>query len=177
MKKVYISGRISGLDFNEAYRHFASAETWLIDQGHAPINPINLPRDMSYEEYMRLDILSLMSCDAIYMLDNYKASRGARLELSIAKAIGLEIVYEGDFHLDIVSCPDDPICWTHDMIIANLEEIKDHMNFEAEYEIRLVNDCISMSEAAKVKGQSMEDRLSMYREAIEKLGFERVLEA
>ena len=47
---------------------------------------------------MRDDISALMKCDAIYMLNDWGQSRGARIEYVIAKELGLEIIYEGEFN-------------------------------------------------------------------------------
>ncbi len=39
---------------------------------------------------MRMDIARLVTCDAVYMLQGWEASRGARLEHTIAAGLGLE---------------------------------------------------------------------------------------
>ena len=48
---------------------------------------------------MREGIKLLMDCDAIYMLEGYEHSRGAKLELQLADKLGMHIWYEkyGDF--------------------------------------------------------------------------------
>jgi len=43
---------------------------------------------------MRVDIKALVSCDSIFMLDNWLDSKGAIIEYKIAKMLGLEIQYE-----------------------------------------------------------------------------------
>lgn len=44
--------------------------------------------------YMRTDLLALLTCDSIYLMDGWQSSQGARLELMVAQAIGLEVLYE-----------------------------------------------------------------------------------
>lgn len=49
----------------------------------------------TYEEYLADDIKELANgCTAIFMLDNWKDSKGAKIELDLAKKLGLKIYYE-----------------------------------------------------------------------------------
>lgn len=97
-QKTYISGKISGLNFQEYRDRFLLAEVKLLAAGHKVINPVNigmlLPIDTSWHEYMRADIIQLMSCDTIYMLSNWKDSEGARIEKELAENMGYDIMYE-----------------------------------------------------------------------------------
>jgi hypothetical protein len=43
---------------------------------------------------MKLAIKNMLDCDEIYMLKNYTSSKGALLELAIAKELGIKIKYE-----------------------------------------------------------------------------------
>jgi hypothetical protein len=43
---------------------------------------------------MRYDIRALTFCDSIYMMKGWEESKGANIELKVAKAIGLKIIYE-----------------------------------------------------------------------------------
>jgi len=43
---------------------------------------------------MRIDIKALVDCDAIYMLNNWRDSKGANVELNIAQGLGMEIIFE-----------------------------------------------------------------------------------
>ena len=44
--------------------------------------------------FLEGDIEILKRCDAIYMLNNFESSDGAKKELQVAKDIGLEIIYQ-----------------------------------------------------------------------------------
>ena len=101
--KIYISGKITGLPLEEAQALFQAAEDAIISSEMfnltskaIPINPMKIEHNhgQSWEEYMREDIYALLGCDAIYMLNNWGESRGARLEYAIAKEIGLVISFE-----------------------------------------------------------------------------------
>lgn len=99
---VYISGGMTGVKDYE--KHFNDAELFLKSNGFRCINPLNISADVErcvmnpgYGDYMKEDISNLLSCSAIYMLKGWRRSKGAKLERKIAKTIGLEILYEGEF--------------------------------------------------------------------------------
>ena len=94
MKKCYIAGKITGTtDFKE---RFAKAEQEVAYMGLCPVNPVTLPHehDKSWNSYMKECISALMGCGAIYMLQGWLHSDGARLERSIADSVGMEIYFE-----------------------------------------------------------------------------------
>jgi len=96
MKRVYISGKITGLDIRVARELFDLGSSIVKEMGHLPINPMELVSenpDMSWEEYMKNDIKILMDCHAIYMLPNWTDSRGAKMEHMIAKDLNMEVLY------------------------------------------------------------------------------------
>lgn len=89
--RVYIAGAISS-DPDYIVR-FGRAERLLTSDGYAVINPVkNVGFD--YKDYIDMGLNELMHCDAIYMLDGYINSPGARLEKLYAETVGLEIMYE-----------------------------------------------------------------------------------
>jgi hypothetical protein len=97
IKKVYISGKISGLEFADAYSNFEFAEKYInLLTNHVAVNPMKIEHvhDLSWESYMVEDIRALFSCDAIYLLSNWEESKGARIEKAIAKEMDIEIIYQ-----------------------------------------------------------------------------------
>jgi len=94
--KIYISGKITGLNMQVAEHYFETVENELLKAGHQPINPCKiLPYhpDHDWKRYMIADIEALMSCDAILMLDNWTDSKGAKIEHAIAEKLGLQLYY------------------------------------------------------------------------------------
>lgn len=91
---IYISGAITG-DSNYKEK-FQKAKKDLEARGYNVINPAELEPLMgtSWEEYMKWDIAWLLTCDGIYMLKDWKQSRGARIEQFIAQELHLQILYE-----------------------------------------------------------------------------------
>lgn len=95
--KIYISGKITN---NPVYKlQFAEAERVLKFAGLQPVNPAReiLPEGSTWADYMRHDIRLLCDCGAIYMLTNWRQSRGARLEWRLAQKLGLKIIYQRDY--------------------------------------------------------------------------------
>lgn len=95
--KVYISGKITGLPIYESRLYFLTAKVYLECLKHTVINPFDLKPFLgikTYFCYMISDLWNLMFCDAIYMLPNWKESRGARIENAFAKLLGLKIIYQ-----------------------------------------------------------------------------------
>ena len=101
--KCYISGAITGV--KHADKLFAKAEEKLELEGYEVVNPYKFGEQLKkeyekenkfpkYENYMRGDIELLINCDAIYLLDNWGTSKGARLEKKIAEALKMQIMTE-----------------------------------------------------------------------------------
>lgn len=93
--RVYISGKITGIE-DTAHQLFEAAEIELQKQGFKTVNPLKLNHvhDKSWESYMKEDVKALCDCDAIYLLDNWKDSKGAKIERKIAEYLGLIVLTE-----------------------------------------------------------------------------------
>lgn len=92
MSKFYIAGKINGLkNYKEKFKE---AEDKLISEGHICMNPAVLPDGFPYESYMPVCMAMINQCDSMYMLSNWKDSKGARVELEYAKVTGKKILYQ-----------------------------------------------------------------------------------
>lgn len=96
MKKIYISGQITGLDYDEAFALFENVEPLLKDNGFEVVNPMKIKHnhDLSWINYMKTDIKALMDCNTIYMLSNWTKSTGADIERRIALDLGYKVIYQ-----------------------------------------------------------------------------------
>ncbi len=97
--KFYISGKISGLTQEEAFDKFEKAEEDVIKLGYIPVNPMKLlpySPDLEWEDYMDKDLSVLLRCQGIYMLPDWSASRGARIEYVVANEKGIKIIFEDE---------------------------------------------------------------------------------
>jgi len=93
--RIYISGKITGLDPKIAKANFDAIEWALRHYGHDVFNPLQKnPEGLTWEQYMVRDIKILLSCDAIYMMNNWQDSKGAVIEHSVAQRAGLKIYYQ-----------------------------------------------------------------------------------
>jgi len=96
MKKIYISGKVTGME-EKAKFLFKEAEKDLIKRDYTVVNPMELNHsghDKSWQNYMRLDIKALCDCDAIYMLTNWRDSEGAKVELAVANHLELDVMHQ-----------------------------------------------------------------------------------
>lgn len=105
---IYISGKMTG---EPNYRNiFNLAATHCTHKYNTTeiINPVDLSdkiackhgfsEEDSFKEenrkiYLKTDLQYLMNCDSIYMIYNWRKSRGAKLEHIVAKELGLNIIY------------------------------------------------------------------------------------
>lgn len=96
--KIYLSGKMTGLTKRQILRNFGKAEKKLIKAGFSVMNPsvtyhMKNIKEFSYEEWLKIDFTMLDVCDAIYMLDNYQDSEGAKKELAYAISKGKKVYY------------------------------------------------------------------------------------
>lgn len=96
--KVYVAGKISGLERHHAIYMFERAKDMLKARGHEPFIPTVLPvyDDVAYEDYLHICYAMIDVCDAIYMLSNWQQSKGARIELQYASDWKKKIMYEDE---------------------------------------------------------------------------------
>lgn len=96
--KVYISGKITGLDIGNVKVKFKDAEEFLKDLGIQAVNPLKngLPDDADWITHLCKDLEMLHSCDAIYMMDCWRDSVGACIEYDFAVRTGKMILFESN---------------------------------------------------------------------------------
>ena len=108
--RVYIAGPMTGLpEFN--FPAFNTAAARLASDGFTPVNPADhgLVDGAQWGDYLRYDLAQLVGCEAIYFLTGWSHSRGARLEHSLAQALGMELRFEpGAEHHVYQAAPELP---------------------------------------------------------------------
>lgn len=88
--KVYIAGPISGYkNFNRTTFRLIAEE--LKHRGYEPIHTADMPDGLDYEEYMEKSFELIDRADAVYLLPNWYASKGAVREIYFAHTKGLPI--------------------------------------------------------------------------------------
>jgi hypothetical protein len=104
--RMYISGKISGLEREEVERKFAEAEKELRESGWTPVSPLKngVRWGEKWERHMAVDILMMLECEGVFFQADWKESAGARLERCIAEEKGMTIyeMREGRLYIRIM---------------------------------------------------------------------------
>lgn len=93
METIYISGPMSGYP-NKNYDAFNQAAEALRGKGFRVLNPAEPPDVEGWEwvDYMRRDVIMLMEADGVATLPDAHRSKGARIEINLAKELGMSVV-------------------------------------------------------------------------------------
>ena len=92
--KIYIAGKVRGLkNYKEVFK---KAEKESQNKGHITLNPAELPEGLHWTDYMKICIPMLEVAEAIYLLNNWQDSTGAKVEKAYAECQGKEIIYQED---------------------------------------------------------------------------------
>lgn len=85
--KVYISGKINGLSRTEVEEKFARSEELLRAKGYVPVSPLSngVKEGSKWEEYLAVDLMTILDCSAVFLQNDWRDSPGARLEFEFAK--------------------------------------------------------------------------------------------
>jgi hypothetical protein len=101
--KYYLSGALTcQTNFKE---YFAKYEAELRYWGITDIfNPAETewPENVKWETCLKYDLKIFVDCDVLVLLPNWKKSRGARLEVRVAGALGIRIRKIGDLLMEAV---------------------------------------------------------------------------
>lgn len=94
--RIYISGKITGLPFQEVEERFQQAEWLLEDLSIEAVNPLKngLTKEHSWNQHLVRDIELLLECDGILMLDDWSESTGSSIEYDIALNTKKDIWFE-----------------------------------------------------------------------------------
>ena len=102
MQVIFLSGKLDNTD--EAYNSFADAEEFIksyrLFDGDRVVNLTRisevLPALTPYQ-YRSIAYQFINICDAIFMVDGWKQSKIAKLELEYAKSLGKIVFYQDYF--------------------------------------------------------------------------------
>ncbi len=91
--KLYLAGPMSGVE-NLNFPLFHAEADRLRALGHDVVNPaeINADPKADWAGCMRADIRELVTCEGIAVLPGWEKSRGASLEVHIARALGMPVL-------------------------------------------------------------------------------------
>lgn len=90
---VYLSGAITSC--LDTYKEkFSEAQRFLEDKKHIVINPAILPRGLETEKYLPICLSMLDACEAVFLIDGWENSKGARIEKAYAEYQGKLVIYD-----------------------------------------------------------------------------------
>lgn len=97
---IYLSGKITGTDDYEKRFKYAEKKLKKKYPDAEIVNPVEYCKNLEdaidkpkWEYYMRYCIFMLAgACDAVYMLDGWRESRGARLEYLVATSLNYKVL-------------------------------------------------------------------------------------
>ena len=104
--KVYLSGPISGI--SDHVGNFSRAADEVQGKGHEPLDPHDIPvfphkgdcpdgarngddDPHTWPCYLRADLVYMLQCDALLMLQGHESSRGAIFERQVAEGCGMPV--------------------------------------------------------------------------------------
>ena len=110
--KVYIAGRVTGLNKTAVLSKFYESGKQLKEKGHIVMSPavLVLNEDFEHGDYMHICYAMIDVCDAVYMQKDWKNSTVARMELQYAADHRKKIIYE-DFSTKENGFPIDRNGW------------------------------------------------------------------
>jgi hypothetical protein len=91
MKRLYLAGPMTGLpEFN--YPAFFAESERLHRLGFHVENPAANPEQRDWAGYLRVALTQLLTCEAVALLPDWQSSRGACLEVHVAKSLGMPVL-------------------------------------------------------------------------------------
>lgn len=93
MTRIYVSGPMTGLpEYN--FPSFQEAARQLRAAGYSVEDPSEkgIIDGWTWADYLRFDIKALMDCDGVAVLPGWPKSKGARLEVTVAEELGMQVM-------------------------------------------------------------------------------------
>lgn len=108
--RVYVAGPMTGIPHHNTPA-FDVAAARIRAAGHEAVSPPDITRanpqqgirsdgtisSSAYAALVRLDLIALLDCDAMVVLPGWTRSKGSKLELAVALAIGLPVFTVEEF--------------------------------------------------------------------------------
>lgn len=90
--KLYLAGPMTGYE-GLNFPQFHSLTKALRGLGFEIVNPaeVNADTTAKWEDCMRADIRELMTCDGVAAMTGWEKSRGAKIEVGIARSLGMPV--------------------------------------------------------------------------------------
>lgn len=92
-RRVYVAGPMSGIAEHN-FPAFNEAASRLRAQGLVVVNPaeLNVGQEGDWAACMRRDVAEMVTCDTLALLPGWDRSRGALVEVRLARDLGLRVI-------------------------------------------------------------------------------------
>jgi hypothetical protein len=90
MKKIYICGKVTG---DQNYQDkFLKEEKRLFSFKYEPVNPASfISANEEWTTAMKKALRALLLCDGVSLLPDWKRSKGAKIEVRLARELGIDV--------------------------------------------------------------------------------------
>jgi hypothetical protein len=119
--RIYLAGRVTGLNYRTVRKRFARAEAYLISIGFEVVNPLRIvPEGCTWTDSMRICIHYLSLCNYIALLPGWEKSRGASIEYEVAIGMEEEGKLSGIIHLQEPVAIKEVPAWEEGILIREI---------------------------------------------------------
>lgn len=98
--KLYLSGPMTGIP-EKNKREFDRCSQALREKGHEVVVPEPIenadPGTNDYDACLKQDLIDMLGCEAVVVMNGWNNSRGARLEVTTAIQVGMRVANFSDF--------------------------------------------------------------------------------
>lgn len=108
--KVYVCGKITGLEEAAVVEKFARCSASLVHDGFEPVNPVQLVAsqtdhctDLNWGTAMAIVVPELLKCEGIYIQQDWQNSEGSIIEILMAKRQGMFLMFENPKDIMVVA--------------------------------------------------------------------------
>ena len=150
--RVYLAGPMTGIsELN--FPAFNQEAERLRAEGLQVLNPADhgIVDGADWADYLRHDISGLASCERIHLLRGWTKSKGACLEMTIAKALGMTVTYQVDAEMEHNNAPAVP--QGEQATIAGLDAANGHLSI-------LLDDSVLMLKQLRQMVDDLHERWS-----------------
>lgn len=95
--RIYLSIPISNMDENKQREKADKIKMALSKKGWQVVNPFDIvpvKKNPDWFDHIGADLRELSKCDAIYLCNGWKESKGCKLEMNYAVSMGLRQIFE-----------------------------------------------------------------------------------
>src|SRR5689334_3430000 len=118
---VYIAGKIGAAGIAKMRPKFDVAQKYLEWNNWHVVNPCDIPDGETWAACMIADLHAMLDCDALFLLDNWKSSPGATLEMQLALRLGKPVIYQCGVMAGKLTPDGEVVCICPACVLVNVD--------------------------------------------------------